>query len=167
MLKLFVLLCLVNYVYSASEEYIKTNLSDVKVLVLQEDTVNIYLHGLFNNIDICQVNNLNYNNYFVSNRSNLKIVCKKNYHDYLLCEKDLLLLSLKINNYQECRLVFSTFDNIFQQYINETKNIITKYIYQQTLYNCLRFFGLFLAVKLVIYVISNENFDFTDNIFTR
>jgi|LauGreDrversion4_2_1035121.scaffolds.fasta_scaffold997290_2 hypothetical protein len=168
MLKLFTLFCLVNYVYSSSDEYIKTNLSDVKVLVLQEDTVNIYLNGLlFDNIDTCQVNNLHYNNYFVSNRSNLKIVCKKHYYDYMLCERDLILLSLKINNYQECNLVFSTFDNILEIFVKETINIFKKYIYQQTLYNCLRFFGLFLAVKLVIYIISHDNFDFTNNIYTR
>jgi hypothetical protein len=168
MLKLFILLCLVNYSYSVSDEYTKTNLSNVKVLVLQEDTVNIYLNGLlFDNIDTCQVNNLHYNNYFVSNRSNLKIVCKKHYYDYMLCERDLILLSLKINNYQECNLVFSTFDNILEIFVKETTNIFNIYIYQQTLYNCLRFFGLFLAVKFVIYIISHDNFDFTNNIYTR
>jgi hypothetical protein len=166
MLKLFVLLYLVNYVYSI-EEYTKTNLSNVKVLVLQEDTVNIYLNGLlFDNIDTCQVNNLYLNNYFVNNRSNLKIVCKKHILDYMLCEKDLILLTLK-TNYEKCDLVFTTYENIMHLFIKEVVNLSKKYIYQETLYNCLRFFGLFLAVKLVIYVISNENFDFTDNIFTR
>jgi hypothetical protein len=167
MLKLFFLLCLVNYVCSSSDEYMKTNLSEVKVLVLQEDTVNIYLNGLFDNFDTCQINNLYYNNYFVSNRSSLKIICKKHYFDYMLCEKDLLLLSLKINKYQECKLVFSTFDNIIQQSIQEILNLSKRYIYQQTLYNCLRFFGLFLAVKFVIYIISYDDFDFTNNIITR
>jgi len=168
MFKLFVLLCLVNYAYSyTSDKYMKTNLSDVKVLILQEDNVNIYHNGLFNNIDTCQVNNLYFNNYFVSNRSNLKIVCRKHYYDYMLCEKDLLLLSLQINNYQECRLVFSTFDNILQQSINETKNIVKKYIYQQILYNCLRFFGLYLTIKFLIYFLKHDDFDFTNNIFTR
>ena len=168
MIKLLALLCLVNYVCSLSDEYMKTNLSDVKVLVLQEDTVNIYLNGLlFENIDTCQVNNLQYNNYFVSNRSNLKIVCKKHYYDYMLCERDLILLSLKINNYQECKLVFSTFDNILQLLVQETINIVKTYIYKETLYNCLRFFGLFIAVKFVIHIISHDNFDFTNNIYTR
>jgi len=169
MLKLFVLLCLVNYAYSyTSDEYIKTSLSNIKVLVLQEDNVNIYLNGtLFENIDTCQINNLYLNNYFISNRSNLKIICKKHYFEYMLCEKDLILLSLNINKYQECNLTFSTFDNILYQFILETKNIIKKYIYKETLYNCLRFFGLFLAVKFVIYIISHDNFDFTNNIFTR
>jgi len=168
MFKLFVLLCLVNYAYSyTSDKYMKTNLSDVKVLILQEDNVNIYHNGLFNNIDTCQVNNLYFNNNFVSNRSNLKIVCRKHYYDYMLCEKDLLLLSLQINNYQECRLVFYTLDNILQQFINETVNIFKKYIYQQTLYNCLRFFGLYLTIKFLIYFLKHDDFDFTNNIFTR
>jgi hypothetical protein len=166
MLKLFVLLCLVNYAYSI-DEYTKTNLSDVKVLVLQEDTVNIYLNGLFDNIDTCQVNNLFLNNNYVSDRSNIKIVCKKHYYDYMLCERDLILLSLKINNYQECKLVFYTFDNLLKIFVQETMNILNIYIYQQTLYNCLRFFGLFLAVKFVIYIIAHEDFDFTNNIYTR
>ena len=69
MLKLLVLLCLVNYVYSTSDKYMKTNLSDVKVLVLQEDTVNIYLYGSFENIDTCQVNNL-----YISYISNILIM---------------------------------------------------------------------------------------------
>jgi len=168
MFKLLVLLCLVNYAYSyTSEEYMKTNLSDVKVLILQEDTVNIYLNGLFNNIDTCLVNNLYFNNYFVSNRSNLKIVCKKHYYDYMLCEKDLILLSLKINNYQECKLIFSTFDNIIQILTQETVNIFKKYIYEQTLYNCLRFFGLYFTVKLIINFLKQDNLDFTQNIYTR
>jgi hypothetical protein len=167
MLRLFVLLCLVNYAYSTSDEYTKTNLSDVKVLLLQEDTVNIYLNGFFNNIDTCQVNNLYYNNYFVSNRSNLKIVCKKNFIDYMLCEKDLILLSLKINNYQECNLVFSTYENIIQLFIQEVVNLSKNYIYQQTLYNCLKFFGLFLVIKLIFHIILHDNFDFTNNIYTR
>jgi hypothetical protein len=142
MLKLFVLLYLVNYVYSI-EEYTKTNLSNVKVLVLQEDTVNIYLNGLlFDNIDTCQVNNLYLNNYFVSNRSNLKMVCKKHFLDYMLCEKDLILLTLK-TNYEKCDLVFTTYENIMHLFIKEVVNLSKKYIYQQTLYNCLRFFGLF------------------------
>ena len=168
MLKLLALFCLVNYVCSSSDEYMKTNLSEVKVLVLQEDTVNIYLNGLlFDNFDTCQVNNLQYNNYFVSNRSNLKIVCKKHYYDYMLCERDLILLSLKINNYQECNLTFSTFDNILQLFIQETINIVKRYIYKETLYNCLRFFGLFIVVKFLIHIISHDNFDFTNNIYTR
>ena len=168
MLKLFILLCLVNYSYSVSDEYIKTNLSNVKVLVLQEDTVNIYLNGLLiDNINTCQVNNLYLNNYFVSNRSNLKIVCKKHFFEYMLCEKDLILLNLKSNKFQECNLTFSTFDNILQLFMHESINLSKKYIYQQTLYNCLRFFGLFLAVKIVIYFISNDDFDFTNNIYTR
>jgi len=168
MFKLFVLLCLVNYAYSyTSDKYMKTNLSDVKVLILQEDNVNIYHNGLFNNIDTCQVNNLFYNNQVINNRSNLKIICRKHYYDYMLCEKDLLLISLQINNYQECKLVFSTFDNIFQQSINETVNFVKKYIYEQTLYNCLRFFGLYLTIKFVLFIISDDDFDFTKNIFTR
>ena len=168
MLKLFVLLCLVNYSYSVSDEYTKTNLSNVKVLVLQEDTVNIYLNGLLiDNIDTCQVNSLHLNNYFVGNRSNLKIVCKKHYFEYMLCEKDLILLSLKNNKLQECNLIFSTFDNILQQSIQELINISTKYIYQQTLYNCLRFFGLYLTIKFLIYFLKHDNFDFTNNIYTR
>ena len=169
MLKLFVLLCLVNYAYSyTSDKYIKTNLSDVKVLILQEDTVNIYFNSLlFDNIDTCQVNYLFYNNQIFNNRSNLKIVCKKHYFEYMLCEKDLILLNVQINKHQECNLTFSTFDNILYQFILETKNIVKKYIYKETLYNCLRFFGLFLAVKFVIYIISHDNFDFTNNIFTR
>jgi hypothetical protein len=166
MLKLLILLCLVNYSYT-SNEYKKTNLSDVKVLILQEDTVNIYLNGLFENIDYCQVNNLFFNNYFVNNRSNLKIICKKHYYDYMLCEKDLLLLSLKINNYQECRLIFSTYDNIIQQSIQGIVNLTKNYIYQETLYNCLRFFLLFLVVKLLYKIILRDNFDFTNNIYTR
>jgi hypothetical protein len=146
----------------------KTSLSDIKVLVLQEDNVNIYLNGtLFENIDTCQINNLYLNNYLVSNRSNLKIVCKKHYFEYMLCEKDLLLLSLKINNYQECNLIFSTYENIIQQFMLETTNIIKIYIYKETLYNCLRFFGLFMTVKLVIYIMTHDDFDFTNNIFTR
>lgn len=168
MLKLFIMLCLVNYVYSTPDEYMKTSLSDIKVLVLQEDNVNIYLNGiLFENIDTCQINNLYLNNYLVSNRSNLKIVCKKHYFEYMLCEKDLLLLSLKINNYQECNLIFSTYENIIQQFMLETTNIIKTYIYKETLYNCLRFFGLFMTVKLVIYIMTHDDFDFTNNIFTR
>ena len=168
MFKLFVLLCFVNYVYSyTTDKFIKTNLSDVKVLILQEDNVNIYHNGLFNNIDTCQINNLFYNNQVVNNRSNLKIVCRKHYYDYMLCEKDLLLLSLQINNYQECKLVFSTFNNILQQSINETVYIVKKYIYQQTLYNCLRFFGLYLTIKFLIYFLKHDDFDFTNNIFTR
>ncbi len=168
MLKLFIMLCLVNYVYSTPDEYMKTSLSDIKVLVLQEDNVNIYLNGtLFENIDTCQINNLYLNNYLVSNRSNLKIVCKKHYFEYMLCEKDLLLLSLKINNYQECNLIFSTYENIIQQFMLETTNIIKIYIYKETLYNCLRFFGLFMTVKLVIYIMTHDDFDFTNNIFTR
>jgi len=168
MFKLFVLLCFVNYVYSyTTDKFIKTNLSDVKVLILQEDNVNIYHNGLFNNIDTCQINNLFYNNQVVNNRSNLKIVCRKHYYDYMLCEKDLLLLSLQINNYQECKLVFSTFNNILQQSINETVYIVKKYIYQQTLYNCLRFFGLYLTIKFLIYFLKHDDFDFTTNIFTR
>jgi hypothetical protein len=162
------MLCLVNYVYSTPDEYMKTSLSDIKVLVLQEDNVNIYLNGtLFENIDTCQINNLYLNNYLVSNRSNLKIVCKKHYFEYMLCEKDLLLLSLKINNYQECNLIFSTYENIIQQFMLETTNIIKIYIYKETLYNCLRFFGLFMTVKLVIYIMTHDDFDFTNNIFTR
>ena len=167
MLKLVVLLCLVNYVYSASDEYMKTNLSDVKVLVLQEDTVNIYLYGSFENIDTCQVNNLYFNNYFVNNRSNLKIVCKKHFKDYMICEKDLILLSLKSNKNQECKLVFSSYDNILETFVQETINIFNNYIYQQTLYNCLRFFGLLLAIKLVIKILLHDNLDFTNNIYTR
>lgn len=167
MLRLFFLLCLVNYTFSTPEEYMKTNLSDVKVLILQEDTVNIYLNGLFNNIDTCQINNLYLNNYFVSNRSNLKIVCKKHYYDYMLCEKDLILLSLKINNYQECKLVFSTFDNILQIFVLESVNIFKKYIYEQTLYNCLRFFGLYFTAKLIYKILLQDNLDFTNNIYTR
>ena len=168
MLKLFVLLCLVNYSYSTSDEYTKTNLSNVKVLVLQEDTVNIYLNGLLiDNIDTCQVNNLYLNNYFVSNRSNLKIVCKKHFFHYMLCEKDLILLSFKNNKFQECNLTFSTFDNILQQSMLETINIVKIYIYKETLYNCLRFFGLFLTVKLFIYFITHDDIDFTNNIYTR
>ena len=168
MLKLFIMLCLVNYVYSTPDEYMKTSLSDIKVLVLQEDNFNIYLNGtLFENIDTCQINNLYLNNYLVSNRSNLKIVCKKHYFEYMLCEKDLLLLSLKINNYQECNLIFSTYENIIQQFMLETTNIIKIYIYKETLYNCLRFFGLFMTVKLVIYIMTHDDFDFTNNIFTR
>ena len=168
MLKLFILFCLVNYSYSTSDEYTKTNLSNVKVLVLQEDTVNIYLNGLLiDNIDTCQVNNLYLNNYFVSNRSNLKIVCKKHYFEYMLCEKDLILLSLKNNKFQECNLTFSTFDNILQLFMQETINIVKRYIYKETLYNCLRFFGLFLAVKFVIYFITHDDIDFTTNIYTR
>ena len=69
----------------------------------------------------------------------------------MLCEKDLILLSLKNNKLQECNLIFSTFDNILQQSIQELINISTKYIYQQTLYNCLRFFGLYLTIKFLIY----------------
>ena len=169
MLKLFILFCLLNYAYSyTSDKYIKTNLSDVKVLILQEDTVNIYLNGLIlNNINTCQVNNLFYNNQVLNNRSNLKIVCRKHYFDYMLCEKDILLLSLKINNYQECNLIFSTFDNILTQSIRDLVILSKKYIYQETLYNCLRFFGLFLAIKLFFHVITIDNFDFTNNIFTR
>ena len=167
MLKLLVLFCLVNYVYSASDEYMKTSLSNVKVLVLQEDTVNIYLNGSFENIDTCQVNNLYFNNYFVNNRSNLKIVCKKHFRDYMLCEKDLILLSLKSNKNQECKLVFSSYDNILETFVQETINIFNNYIYQQTLYNCLRFFGLFLAIKLVIKILLQDNLDFTNNIYTR
>ena len=167
MLKLFVLLCLVNYAYSASDEYIKTNLSNIKVLVLQEDTVNIYLNGSFKNIDTCQVNNLYFNNYFVNNRSNLKIVCKKHFRDYMLCEKDLILLSLKSNKYQECKLVFSSYDNILEIFVQETINIFNNYIYHQTLYNCLRFFGLFIIIKLVIKILLHDNLDFTNNIYTR
>jgi hypothetical protein len=164
--QLFILLCLVNYVYSM-DVYTKTNLSDVKVLVLQEDTVNIYLNRLlFDNIDTCQVNNLYLNNYYVSNRSNLKIVCKKHLLNYMLCEKDLILLSLK-TNYEKCELVFTTYENIIQLFIQEIVNLSKNYIYQQTLYNCLRFFGLFLAVKFVIYIILHDNFDFTNNIYTR
>lgn len=166
MLKLFILLCLVNFSYT-SDEYKKINISDVKVLILQEDTVNIYFNGLFDNIDNCQVNNLFLNNYFVNNRSNLKIVCKKHYYEYMLCEKDLLLLSFKINNYQECRLIFSTFDNIIQQSILSVVNLTKNYIYKETLYNCLRFFVLFLVLKLLYKIILRDNFDFTNNIYTR
>ena len=114
MIKLFVLLCLVNYAYSTSNVYSITNLSNVKVLVLQEDTVNIYPDVLlYNNIDIYEVNNLYLNNNYVSNRSNLKIVCKKHFLNYMLCEKDLILLSLKTNN-EKCDLVFFSiiFDSI-------------------------------------------------------
>jgi hypothetical protein len=42
-----------------------------------------------------------------------------------------------------------------------------RYIYKETLYNCLRFFGLFLAVKFVIYFITHDDIDFTNNIYTR
>jgi len=167
MFKLFFLLCLVNYVYSTPDEYMKTNLSDVKALILQEDNVNIYHNGLFNNIDTCQVNNLYFNNYFVSNRSNLKIVCRKHYYDYMLCEKDLLLLSVKINNHQECNLVFSSFESILQLFLQEIKNILKNYIYKETLHNCLRFFGLYLTIKFLIYFLKHDDFDFTKNIFTR
>jgi len=165
--QLFILLCLLNYVYSM-DVYTKTNLSDVKVLILQEDTVNIYLNGLLiDNFDTCQVNNLHINNYVVSNRSNLKIVCKKHYYDYMLCEKDLILLSFKINNYQECKLVFSTFDNILEIFVQETVNIFKNYIYKQTLYNCLRFFGLYFICKLIVKILLQDNLDFTNNIYTR
>jgi len=168
MLKLFILLCLVNYGYSTSYEYTKTNLSTVKVLVLQEDTVNIYFNRLlFDNIDTCQVNNLLFNNYFVNNRSNLKIVCKKHFFEYMYCDKNLILLSLKNNNFQECRLVFSTFENIIQQSLQEIVNLSKNYIYKETLYNCLRFFGLFLAIKLFFNIILHHNYDFTNNIYTR
>jgi hypothetical protein len=139
----------------------------VKVLVLQEDTVNIYPDVLlYNNIDIYEVNNLYLNNNYVSNRSNLKIVCKKHFLNYMLCEKDLILLSLKTNN-EKCDLIFTTYENIIQLFIKEFVNLSKNYIYQQTLYNCFRFFGLFLAVKFVIYIILHDNFDFTNNIFTR
>jgi hypothetical protein len=165
MLKLFIFLCFVNYAYSM-DVYKKTNLSQVKVLVLQNDSVNIYLkNSLYDEFDMCKVNNLFNNNYLVNN-NDLKIVCKKHFLDYMLCEKDLILLTLK-TNYEKCDLEFATYDNILQLFIKETINLSKNYIYQQTLYNCLRFFGLFLAVKFVIYIISHDNFDFTNNIYTR
>jgi len=171
MLKLFILLCLVNYSYSVSNEYTKTNLSNVKVLVLQEDTVNIYLNGLLiDNINTCQVNNLYLNNYFVSNRSNLKIICKKHYYDYMLCEKDLILLSFTTNQ-QKCNLVFSTFDNILKLSLQEVNNVFKNYIFQLTFINCLKFFGLYFIVKIIVRIIVRmlfkDSFDFTNNIYTR
>jgi hypothetical protein len=168
MLKLFILFCLVNYSYSKSDEFFDKNLSNVKALVLQENTVNIYSGGLLlDNFNTCQINNLFYNNEIVNNKTNLKIVCKKHFYEYMICEKDLILFSLKINNYQECKLIFYSFDNIQEIIVKDTLNIFKNFIYKETLYNCLRFFGLFLAVKFVFKIIQEDNIDFTNNIYTR
>ena len=71
---LFILLSFVNYTSASIDIYSKTNLSLVKVLILQEDTVNIYRKEFFDNVDMCKINNLYINNYLISNTSNLKIV---------------------------------------------------------------------------------------------
>jgi len=168
MLKLFILFCLVNYSYSKSDEFFHKNLSNVKALVLQENTVNIYGGGLLlDNFNTCQINNLFYNNEIVNNKTNLKIVCKKHFYEYMICEKDLILFSLKINNYQKCKLIFYSFDNIQEIIVKDTLNIFKKFIYKEILYNCLRFFVLFLAVKFVFKIIQEDNIDFTNNIYTR
>jgi phosphate starvation-inducible membrane PsiE len=166
MFKLFILLCLVNYAYSTSDIYTQTNLSQVKVLVLQEDTVNIYVKDFIEDIDMCEVNNLYFNNYLINNTSNLKIVCKKHFFKYMLCDKDLILLSFT-TNLQKCNLVFSTFDNILQLFMQEVINLVNNYIFKETFNNCLRFFGLYFIVKLIIRILVQDNFDFTNNIYTR
>lgn len=181
MFKLFILLCFINYSYStstladapcgSSDIYIKTNLSKIKVLVLQEDTVNIYLKkSLVDDVGMCKINNLYHNNNLITNTSNLKIVCKKHLFDYMLCEKDLILLSFTTNQ-QKCNLVFSTFDNILKLSLQEVNNTFKNYIFQLTFINCLKFFGLYFIVKIIVRIIVRmlfkDSFDFTNNIYTR
>ncbi len=173
---LFILLCFVNYTYSAStlvdaaegsyDIYSKTNLSLVKVLILQEDTVNIYRKELFDNVDMCKVNNLYINNYLISNTSNLKIVCKKHFFEYMFCERDLILLNFKTNK-QKCNLVFSTIDNILKLSLLEVNNVFKNYIFQLTFINCLKFYGLYFIIKLIVKILLQDNIDFTDNIYSR
>jgi hypothetical protein len=163
---LFILLSFVNYTSASIDIYSKTNLSLVKVLILQEDTVNIYRKEFFDNVDMCKINNLYINNYLISNTSNLKIVCKKHFFEYMLCERDLILLNFKTNQ-KKCNLIFSTFDNILKLSLQEINNVFKSYIFQLTFINCLKFFGLYFIVKLIVKILLQDNIDFTNNIYTR
>ena len=167
---LFILICFINYTHAMCDLFVKTNLSQVKVLILQEDTVNIYKKDFINNnihnIEMYKVNNLYFNSIQVQNTSNLKIVCKKHVYDVMICDKDLLLFTLNCNQ-QKCNLVFSSMDHNVQIVIQEIINIIKNFILYETMISCIKFFGLYLIIKLIIKILNFDTIDFTTNIYTR